>query len=466
MAGLVAWLWSFPLFGTLQESLIIKNTDLISWNVAFLSGLALVFLLSSLSLRVRDLQKKVFRHLPYLILIINIAIVVPSLIAAPGSLSQSPQYFNIIYNPILPLALGGATASFFVIWGSTLYLIPRYSRGCYMSLMMSLSVLGLLFVILISWYSLILSFLIICLYILISGLLIPGMTELLAAGARQKSGKVPKTAKALLTFWLPFTLILLCYNFLSGFVHHTIFPLIRQGSFAAQLLGPLFYGLTALTGGYFLDKRVHPGVIASTCLALLGLSFLFLPLAVKYQLLIPLQIFLESSYALVDLFIWYTPALAACHYGLNPVIFYGRALFFNIAFTLLGMGADSLIIRLIDSLSFFYLAITAGALLFIGIFPALLLFRFDQQPTIRKLPPSITPQHFRQNIEKLTPKEQELLGLILGGLENTNIQSQLGISKNTLKTHIRNLYSKVQVKNRSELILKYSEYFNNKKSPP
>lgn len=55
----------------------------------------------------------------------------------------------------------------------------------------------------------------------------------------------------------------------------------------------------------------------------------------------------------------------------------------------------------------------------------------------------------------LTPKEKEVLHLILKGLNNSEIESKLFISKSTLKTHINRLFSKVGVKTRIELIFKF-----------
>lgn len=43
----------------------------------------------------------------------------------------------------------------------------------------------------------------------------------------------------------------------------------------------------------------------------------------------------------------------------------------------------------------------------------------------------------------------------MSDLSNEEIQERLAISKNTLKTHIRNVYAKAAVKSRYELVVKY-----------
>lgn len=56
--------------------------------------------------------------------------------------------------------------------------------------------------------------------------------------------------------------------------------------------------------------------------------------------------------------------------------------------------------------------------------------------------------------EPLTRREKAVLSLIAEGLSNKEIASQLHISLNTLKVHIRNLYGKMGVENRTQALLK------------
>ena len=51
----------------------------------------------------------------------------------------------------------------------------------------------------------------------------------------------------------------------------------------------------------------------------------------------------------------------------------------------------------------------------------------------------------------LTPREQEVLVLLAGHESGAAIQSMLGISKNTYKTHVRHVYAKLYVSCRDEL---------------
>ncbi|NPV93543.1 MAG: helix-turn-helix transcriptional regulator [Firmicutes bacterium] len=55
----------------------------------------------------------------------------------------------------------------------------------------------------------------------------------------------------------------------------------------------------------------------------------------------------------------------------------------------------------------------------------------------------------------LTRRENEVLLMLLQGRNNPFIREQLNISNNTLKTHLRNLYNKLSVKNRQELLSRF-----------
>lgn len=56
--------------------------------------------------------------------------------------------------------------------------------------------------------------------------------------------------------------------------------------------------------------------------------------------------------------------------------------------------------------------------------------------------------------ESLSPREQEVLGLLAGGGTNRSIADELGISAETVQTHIRNLLGKLDVGSRLEAVSK------------
>jgi DNA-binding NarL/FixJ family response regulator len=57
-------------------------------------------------------------------------------------------------------------------------------------------------------------------------------------------------------------------------------------------------------------------------------------------------------------------------------------------------------------------------------------------------------------LQDLTLKELEVLKLVQRGLSNSEVSKELFISINTVKTHLLNIYRKLNVSNRTELCYK------------
>lgn len=54
----------------------------------------------------------------------------------------------------------------------------------------------------------------------------------------------------------------------------------------------------------------------------------------------------------------------------------------------------------------------------------------------------------------LTSRERDVLLMLRLGKSNTDIAETLGLSVNTVKTHIRNLFKKLEVNNRIQAFIK------------
>ena len=59
-----------------------------------------------------------------------------------------------------------------------------------------------------------------------------------------------------------------------------------------------------------------------------------------------------------------------------------------------------------------------------------------------------------------TPREQEILKGIYEGLSNQELSQVQFVSTNTIKTHVKNIYSKLSVHNRSDAIIRIRELLN------
>jgi DNA-binding NarL/FixJ family response regulator len=71
----------------------------------------------------------------------------------------------------------------------------------------------------------------------------------------------------------------------------------------------------------------------------------------------------------------------------------------------------------------------------------------------RKLIGHAMPNARMMVTEALTERELEVLGLVARGLENHDISQQLRVSEATVRTHLRNMLSKLGLSNRVELVL-------------
>ena len=57
--------------------------------------------------------------------------------------------------------------------------------------------------------------------------------------------------------------------------------------------------------------------------------------------------------------------------------------------------------------------------------------------------------------EQLSPREQEILDLLVKGLVLKEVADQLGIGLETVRTHVTHIYQKLHVRSRTEAVVKY-----------
>ena len=60
-------------------------------------------------------------------------------------------------------------------------------------------------------------------------------------------------------------------------------------------------------------------------------------------------------------------------------------------------------------------------------------------------------------LDKLSPRERGILELLAQGLANKEIAGRLGISDGTIRWHLRHVYEKLQVRSRTEAMLKFRQ---------
>lgn len=98
-----------------------------------------------------------------------------------------------------------------------------------------------------------------------------------------------------------------------------------------------------------------------------------------------------------------------------------------------------------------YMALIAAGFMGLGIWVGARLFRTQAQVV------GFEPNTRVQASLGITSREHEVLLLLAAGHSNKQIAHQLGLSPNTVKTHIARLYEKLEAARRTEAILRARE---------
>lgn len=97
-----------------------------------------------------------------------------------------------------------------------------------------------------------------------------------------------------------------------------------------------------------------------------------------------------------------------------------------------------------------YVALVALAFMVLGVWVGARVFR-------RAPATAFEPNTQVQETLRISGRELEVLQLLAAGRSNKEIASRLEVSPNTVKTHVAKLYAKLEVKRRTEAILRARE---------
>ncbi len=107
----------------------------------------------------------------------------------------------------------------------------------------------------------------------------------------------------------------------------------------------------------------------------------------------------------------------------------------------------------------FYLGLVALLFSGLGIWVGINLLKpkaLKQEQEVQVPPSPIVPEELLREFG-ISPREYEVLQLMAAGLSNQEIADRLFISLNTVKTHISNLFLKLDVQRRTQAIQKAKE---------
>ena len=435
MSFFTAWLWSYPLFGHLQGLFLYDESVFFKWNLLFLLGLSMGFF--SCAFKSFDKLSKIH------IFIITFASLAFIFLSSRISYDNS-QFINNI--GFFSTFLMGISSSIYIVkWSSKLVLINKDTIGSNMGMMMLVA--SFLYSILLVLGENILAF-----YISFAFLIIPSFNFQSCSKKnyiiKNQAEKNTTLKYRILKFWFPFILILLSFYVFSTILLNYIFPSVRVDAPIIYIIASLTYGFVALLGGLYIDKFKRLERIILYGIVILGVFYFISPILESLPFI---SIGLEISYALIDLFIWVGMAYASITFNYNAVRCFGFGLGMNILFVLLGFLINDMLSDGAGSYDFYSIALLVGLMMLVSVFPALSMRNIN----ILKKEASKGYGKVIEIPENLTPREKQVFKLLMTEMKNDDIQEKLSISKNTLKTHIRNVYAKSGVKSRYELVVKY-----------
>lgn len=284
--------------------------------------------------------------------------------------------------------------------------------------------------------------------------------------------KQPLPAKLIMSLCL----FLFVINLTGGLTLHAINPSLDQQFLkVSTYYGILPYVLTLLVFIIFGRKAssLFPIFLGTSLLGMAYLSYGLMGAGLAGYFVT--ETFLQIGWALLDLILWTLFGLVASVYG-RPLKICGFAFLANLSAVFAG-GLLGVYLR--NTVENYYLI--SAALAISIIFISVLIVHWlnhaierDLQAVLwRRVPPQepesepesepepqavseqkqvVSWQEDLPLLEQLTPREREIAGLLLQGYTNKQIAAALDISENTMKTHSRRIYAKLNVANKRELM--------------
>lgn len=240
----------------------------------------------------------------------------------------------------------------------------------------------------------------------------------------------------------------------SGLMYGVITPAFRH----YRLLTSIFWIIPYIIGIYIVtksSKEINKAYCLYLAISFMGLSFLFfLALDKSWTSYIIVNTLMMGAFGIFDLF-WWSILGELLNYARNPAKILGFGLSANILGILIG---DSLGIKILSISG----GINASIFAIVIVFIILIILPFLN----KNLSSILEEQIFLFEIYKikelnkeqvykypnLTDRQNEIVDLLLRGRTYKMIAEELYLSENTIKTHIKNIYSKYNVQSKSELI--------------
>ncbi len=282
---------------------------------------------------------------------------------------------------------------------------------------------------------------------------LPAREEINIKPAQSKKN-APKITKPLVLLGV----FIIIITITAGLMFKVVNPAFANVDWLVSLYWAVPY-IAALIVMKVLPKTVNRTFILFAALAMIGLSFIaFMVLDRSVQSYLIINTLLLGACGINDLF-WWSILGEMLDLGKNPARIMGFGLGANILGVLIGeligQAASAPGSQINPSLA----ALTAVCAA-LGVLPPLHkhlssilkdhVFLIGGPPA-----PPADPTETPCDIPGLTGREKQIAVLLLKGYTYRMIAGELFLSESTVKTHIQNLYSKLDIKNKTELIQKF-----------
>ncbi len=263
-------------------------------------------------------------------------------------------------------------------------------------------------------------------------------------------------------------------NFMNAFIILCIFigVITINSGLMYQVINPAFEHLRWLVSWYWaipyiaaiyimknLPEKINHNYMLYVAIAMMGFSFLaFMTLGRSAGSYLVINTLMLGACGVYDLF-WWSILGEMLDYHDNPSRVFGVGLSANV----LGILAGSFIVNIYDEKN---IRNTTTIIAFVVIFITLMIL-----PILHKYLLNLLRNHaflttfyemeeVKQNknisflieMGKLTQRESQIAELLLKGRTYKMIANEFCLSENTVKTHVKNIYSKLEVKSKVELM--------------
>lgn len=285
----------------------------------------------------------------------------------------------------------------------------------------------------------------------------------LSEGDFEEVGTVHKTKPSYKTS-ISGPLALLCIFIIiitvnSGLMYRVINPIFAFH----EWLSSFYWAIPYITAIYIMKNipnTINRSYILYVAIAMIGLAFIgFMVLDNSVLSYLVIDTLMLGAFGVYDLF-WWSILGEMLEFHNNPAEIMGIGLSSNVLGVLLGRLLGNSLIKTnfaINNTSVAALVIIFITLIILPVLHKQLLSLLKNHVYLTKLwemtpVEQLSSQKSVLVVGNLTERESEIVGLLLKGRTYKMIAEELFLSENTVKTHIKNIYSKLNINSKAELI--------------